>query len=234
VIATSNPSSESRGDRDAPDDHLVVLSSEGDLLSTAPLPAPRLAHSVEWLDAQHLLVVWGVPSTIVDIITLDGTVQSTLTDSVDPNELGHDLVDLAVVGQRVYSGNEDGVVSLALDGADLRRPEPSIARVLEVAAVLDGPIADPQPVPTIPAARQTPPDTAHPTPAVASSSAATTPAPERATAADAGAPVAPGVTADDDDRGAAVVIILVAALAVAVAVVTTVFLRRRRRRHLGS
>jgi hypothetical protein len=142
VIATTNPTLAARGDFKAPDDRLVVLGSDGELLSTATLPAPRIVHSIDWLDADHVLVVWSLPTALVEVIALDGTIQSS---AAVPSE------SIAVAGEHLYAATEDGVESMTLDGGERRLLAPSIARVHDVVAVPSGPLAIPQPIPTLPA-----------------------------------------------------------------------------------
>jgi hypothetical protein len=139
VIATTNPTLAARVDFKAPDDRLVVLGPDGELLSTAPLPAPRVVRSIDWLDGDHVLVVWSLPTALVEVIALDGTIQSSVAVS---NE------SIAVAGEHLYAATEDGVVSMGLDGGDRRLLTPTIARVSAVIAVPSGPPAMPQPTPS--------------------------------------------------------------------------------------
>jgi hypothetical protein len=142
VIATTNPTLAARGDFKAPDDRLVVLGSDGELLSTVTLPAPRIVHSIDWLDADHVLVVWSLPTALVEVIALDGTIQSSTAVTTE---------SIAVAGEHLYAATEDGVESMTLDGGQRRLLAPTIARVHDVVAVPSGPLAIPQPTPTLPA-----------------------------------------------------------------------------------
>jgi hypothetical protein len=221
VVATSNPTLHSRGDPAAPDDRLVVLDSGGAVLATAALPAPRLIDSVTWMDHDRLLVVSSLPTTMVDVITLDGTVWSTVAELTGP---------VAVAGEHLYVATEDGVVEMTLDGRDRRLLAPGIARVHAVVAVPAGPAAAPQPAPTI---LVTPPDPST-TAAATSAEPSTTPPPvteETTEVTTAPTPVtvvgAETGTGDGSSApivGVAIVIVIVAALAGATAVV-------RHRRH---
>jgi hypothetical protein len=140
VIATTNPTLSARVDFKAPDDRLVVLGPDGELLSTAALPAPRVAHSIDWLDDNHVLVVWSLPTALVEVIALDGTIQSSVAVSTE---------SIAVVDEHLYAATEDGVVAMTLDGEGHRLLTPSIARVRAVISVPSGPLAIPQPTPTL-------------------------------------------------------------------------------------
>jgi hypothetical protein len=154
VIATTNPTLIARGDLTAPDDRLVVLGPAGELLSTAALPAPRIVHSIDWLDADHVLIVWGLPTALVEVVALDGTLESSVAVSTE---------SIAVADGHLYAATEDGVVSMTLDGRDRRLLTPSIARVRAVVAVPSGPLAMPQPAPTPPPPATSAPSTPQPT-----------------------------------------------------------------------
>ncbi|HEX4982976.1 MAG TPA: hypothetical protein VFV63_14815 [Ilumatobacteraceae bacterium] len=230
VIATSNPTLHSRGDPAAPDDRLVVLDAGGAVLATVALPDPRLVDSVTWMDGDRLLVVWGLPSTIVDVITLDGMVQSSVADLTE-------TFAVAVAGERLYAAGEDGVVSMTLDGRDRRLLAPSIARVHTVVAVPAGPAAAPQPAPTTSVAPPEPPTTPAatvtgtepPTSSAATSGVTSTEPPTTTTTS---AAIAGAETGSDNGPTALIVgaaIVVAAVLAGATAVVR----RRRHALHLG-
>jgi hypothetical protein len=139
VIATTNPTLHSRGDPAAPDNRLVVLDADGAVQSVAELGQPQLADSVEWVDAQHVRVERSLPATAIEVIGLDGSVQTTVVESTD----------LTIVGGRVYAATPTGVTETGPDG-HRRLLAPGIARVNALVAVPNGPTASPQPVPTTP------------------------------------------------------------------------------------
>ena len=96
-----------------------MLGSDGELLSTAVVPAPRIVHSIERLYAYHVLVVWSLPTALVEVIALDGTIKSSAAVSSE---------SIAVAGDPLYAATEDGVESMTLDGGERRLLAPSIAR----------------------------------------------------------------------------------------------------------
>ncbi len=200
IIATSNPTLHSRGDPAAPDDRLVVLNADGTTQSVRPLPSPRLAESIQWLDSEHVVIWWSLPATLIEVVALDGTVQSTT-----PIEPGGRL---ALAGGHAYAGTEDGVVETNLDGGEVRLLTPGIARVHDVIAVPDGPVAAPQPTPTVPS------EPATTTPSTAP------PAPTTTTTAIASA-----------DDGSGLVIVAVSAVLVVAVVSGVTMARRRQHRH---
>jgi hypothetical protein len=221
VVATSNPTLHSRGDPAAPDDRLVVLDAGGTVLATAPLPGPRLIDSVMWMDHDRLLVVSTVPTTMVDVISLDGTVHSSVAELTGP---------VAVAGERLYMATEDGVVVMTLDGRDRRLLAPSIARVHTVVAVPAGPAAAPQPAPTIPATPPDPPTTVtvsstEPPATTAPASDVTSTEPPTTTTTTTSAVVG---AETDVDKGSGAPIVGVAIVGVAALAGATAVVRRRR------
>jgi hypothetical protein len=220
IVATTNPTLHSRGDPAAPDDRLIVLDPDGTVLSTAALPAPRLVRTVDWLDADRLVVVWGLPATSVDVIELDGTVQSSLqivsTESI------------AVAGDRVYAATDDGVMEMRLDGGESRLLAPSIAHVHDVVAVPAGPLAARQPTPTIPATSQSPPTISTAAQPIAPGSPTASPEAEPPATTSTDARVV-GENADGvDSGGVAMVGVLVVVLVALVAGASVIVWRRRR------
>ena len=219
VVATSNPTLHSRGDPAAPDDRLVVVDAGGTVVATAALPGPRLVDSVTWIDGDRLVVVWSLPTTIVDVITLDGTVQSSVAEPTG---------SVAVAGERLYVATEDGVVSMTLDGRERRLLAPGIARVHDVVAVPEGPAAAPQPAPTIATSPPESPTTPTPTGAEPPTTPLVTTETPARTSPTLTSIVVVGAETDVDKGSSAPIIggaiVLVAALAGATAVA-------RRRRH---
>jgi len=128
----------------------------------------------------------------------------------------------AVSGDRLYLGTTDGIVSTALDGSEPRPFPLSIARVRDVAAIDDGPIAAPQPALTVP-----PPTTTAPPP--------TAPAPTTATPAGVAAAtdqpdISPQPAADHEESSGSTTgraLIVAAAVIVAIACAALVYAKRR-------
>jgi hypothetical protein len=112
-------------------DRLVIFDSGGSLVTAASLEVAGQGgspDSVRWLDGDRLLASWIWTEGRVDVIGIDGSLES----SFEPEYLlGYGPV---VLGDRLYLPNDDGVVSTALDGSDARTLQPGIARVVEVAA----------------------------------------------------------------------------------------------------
>jgi hypothetical protein len=111
-------------------DRLVVLDSGGGLLAVATLEvggqgSPGL---VRWLEGDRLLAFWNLTAARVDVIRTDGGLES----SFEPEGSGG--YGPAVLGDRLYFATDDGVVSTAFDGSDVRTLQPGIARVVEVVA----------------------------------------------------------------------------------------------------
>jgi hypothetical protein len=111
-------------------DRLVIFDSGGSLVTAASLevagqgsPGP-----VRWLDGDRLLAFWNLTEARVDVIGIDGSLES----SFEPE--GPVAYGPAVLGDRLYLPSDDGVVSTALDGSDARTLQPGIARVVEVVA----------------------------------------------------------------------------------------------------
>ena len=180
VIATSNPSSTSRGDPTAPDDRLVALDRAGNVLASVVLSRRGLVDRVGWLDGDRLIVVYSLPTTHVEVIGLDGTVHSSFQPVPE-------VSSGALTGDRLYLGSGDGIVSTALDGSDPRPLPLSIARVRDVVTVAGGPIAAPQPTPTTPPPTPSPPSATDAPPIAATVTiAAATSAPAAVEAASSG------------------------------------------------
>jgi hypothetical protein len=123
-VATSKPGDPPGVDR------LVIFDSGGSLVTAASLevagqgsPGP-----VRWLNGDRLLAFWNWTEARVDVIGIDGSLES----SFEPE--GPVADGPAVLGDRLYLPSDDGVVSTALDGSDARTLQPGIARVVEVAA----------------------------------------------------------------------------------------------------
>ena len=150
VIGTSNPSGTSRGDPAAPDDRLLAYDPAGNLLTSVELSRQGLVDRMGWLDGDRLIVVYSLPTTHVEAIGLDSTVHSSFQPDAE-------VTSGALAGDRLYLASADGIVSTALDGSDPRPLPLSIARVRDVVAVTDGPIAAPQQTPTVPALTTSPP-----------------------------------------------------------------------------
>jgi outer membrane protein assembly factor BamB len=208
IIATTNPTLHARGDPAASVNRLVVLDADGTLQRVAELSEPRLADSVEWLDPQHVRVVWSLPTIAVETIGLDGSVQSARpVDTTGP----------VVVDGRVYAATSDGVSEIGPDGQQ-RLLTPGIARVGALVAVPAGPIAAPQPTPTIPAASPTT------TPTIVDRTTVTTPAQSGTTTASP----AGDVTDDPTDRDpSTTVAAAIVGLVLAGGTITIIWWRRK-------
>ena len=220
VIATTNPTLHSRGDPAAPDNRLVVLDADGAVQSVAELGQPQLADSVEWVDPQHVRVEWSLPATAIEVIGLDGSVQTTPVESTD----------LTIVDGRVYAATPTGVTETGPDG-HRRLLTPGIAHVNALVAVPNGPTASPQPVPTIPAtvAPTTEPAAEVPTTATTIDSSP----PPATSARSAPASTSPAAAATDDptdeqDDPATAGVAAIIAIVVIGGVVAVIWWRRRR------
>jgi hypothetical protein len=130
--ATSDPSDPPGVDR------LVVLDSVGGVLAVASLElaGQGTPGAVQWLDGDRLVAFWALTSARVDVIGIDGSLESSFELEAFTAWPG-----LAVLGDRLYLATDDGVLSTALDGNDARLLQPGIARVVEVVATPD-PISD--------------------------------------------------------------------------------------------
>jgi hypothetical protein len=219
IVATTNPSLHARGDPAAPDDRLVVLAPDGAVQSVAELAGPRLADSVDWLDPEHVRIVWSLPHQVVEVVGVDGTVQSTTALTA--------AAGVVVADGRVYAGTAEGVEEVGSDGGR-RMLAPGIARVNAVVAVPRGPVAAPQTTPTIPAAAPTTAPVAAPatTPATTAQPSPATTAPTEPTPASLAA-AAEGPT--DPDSGSIAPAAIAGLVAVVVAGVAVTWWWRRRR-----
>jgi hypothetical protein len=130
--ATSDPSDPPGVDR------LVVLDSVGGVLAVASLElaGQGTPGAVQWLDGDRLVAFWALTAARVDVIGIDGSLESSFELEAFTAWPG-----LAVLGDRLYLATDDGVLSTALDGNDARLLQPGIARVVEVVATPD-PISD--------------------------------------------------------------------------------------------
>jgi hypothetical protein len=119
-------------------DRLAILDSGGGVLAVSPLELTGLGTpgAVQWLDGDRLIAFWALTSARVDVIRLDGSLESSFELEAFTAWPG-----LAVLGDRLYLATDDGVLSTALDGNDARLLQPGIARVVEVVATPD-PISD--------------------------------------------------------------------------------------------
>jgi hypothetical protein len=122
-VATSEPT-------DPPGiDRLVIFDSGGSLVTVASLEVAGQGSpgSMRWLDGDRLLALWNLTESRVDVIGIDGSLES----SFEPEGFAYGA---AVLGDRLYLPSDDGVVSTAFDGSDARTLQPGIARVVEVVA----------------------------------------------------------------------------------------------------
>jgi hypothetical protein len=132
---------------------------------------------IGWLDNDRLIVVYSLPTTHVEVIGLDGTVLSSFQPDAD-------VSSGALSGDRLYLGSDDGIISTAIDGTDPRPFPLSIARVRDIVAVTDGPVAAPHPTP-------------HPTPAVPVPTSPSPPQTTETTPTTTSPPPPPAVAGDD-------------------------------------
>jgi hypothetical protein len=111
-------------------DRLVIFDSGGSLVTVASLEVAGQGSpgSVRWLDGDRLLAFWNWTEARVDVIGIDGSLESSF-EPAGPVADGP-----VVLGDRLYLPTDDGVVSTALDGSDARTLQPGIARVVELAA----------------------------------------------------------------------------------------------------
>ena len=196
-----------------------MLDADGAVEHVAELGQPQLADSVEWVDPQHVRVEWSLPTTAIEVIGLDGSVQTTPVESTD----------LTIVDGRVYAATPTGVTETGPDG-HRRLLTPGIARVNSLVAVPNGPTASPQPVPTIPAtvAPTTEPTAVVPTTATTDSSPPpATPARSAAASTSPAAAAIEDPTDEQDDPATAGAAAIVAVIVVG-AVVAVIWWRRRR------
>lgn len=219
VIGTSNPSSTSRGDPAAPDDRLVAYDPAGNVLTSVELSRQGLVDRVGWLDRDRLIVVYSLPTTHVEVIGLDATVHSSFQPDAE-------VSSGALAGDRLYLASGDGIVSTALDGSDPGPLPLSIARVRDVVAVADGPIAAPQPTPTVPAVTSSPPSTTGASSTTTTSTTAATT--EAATSVPATVDKAAGGGSRDSGGGAPAAAVIGAAAGLAALIAAAVVVGRRR------
>ncbi|MET0910924.1 MAG: hypothetical protein ABWZ99_15770, partial [Ilumatobacteraceae bacterium] len=216
VIGTSNPSATNRGDPSAPDDRLLTYDAAGNLLTSVELSRHGLVDRAGWLSGDRLIVVYVLPTTHVEAIGVDSTVHSSFQPDAE-------VTSGALAGDRLYLASADGIVSTALDGRDPRPLPLSIARVRDVVAVTEGPIAAPQQTPAVPTLATSPPSTTGVPPTTTTiTTAATTSAPATVDDLAAGGPRGSG-----GGVAAPAVMGAVAVLATLIAVAVIVVGRRR-------